>query len=33
MAAATDKSILGVSLPEMRQGIAAFLAKRQATWS
>lgn len=33
MAAATDKSILGVSLPDMRQGIAAFLAKRQATWS
>lgn len=33
MAAATDKSILGVSLPEMRQGIAAFLAKRKATWS
>jgi enoyl-CoA hydratase/carnithine racemase len=33
MAAATDKAILGVSLPEMRHGIAAFLAKRPATWS
>lgn len=33
MAAATDKSVLGVSLPEMRRGIAAFLAKREANWS
>jgi enoyl-CoA hydratase/carnithine racemase len=33
MAAATDRSVLGVSLPEMRQGIAAFLAKRGATRS
>ena len=33
MAAATDRSILGVSLPEMRQGVAAFLAKRGATRS
>jgi enoyl-CoA hydratase/carnithine racemase len=33
MAAATDKAILGVSVPEMRQGIAAFLAKRPAMWS
>jgi len=33
MAAATDKSILGIGLPEMRQGIAAFLDKRKAKWS
>lgn len=33
IAAATDKSILGVSLPEMRHGIAAFLAQREATRS
>ena len=33
MAAATDRSVLGVSLPEMRQGVAAFLAKRGATRS
>jgi len=33
IAAATDKSILGVSLPEMRKGIAAFLEKKKADWS
>jgi enoyl-CoA hydratase/carnithine racemase len=30
--AATDKSILGVSLPEMRKGIDAFLDKQKAKW-
>jgi methylglutaconyl-CoA hydratase len=33
MAAATGKSILGVGLPEMRKGIAAFLDKQKAKWS
>lgn len=33
IAAATDKAILGVGLPEMRQGVAAFLDKRNAQWS
>ncbi|MFO1323574.1 MAG: enoyl-CoA hydratase/isomerase family protein [Burkholderiales bacterium] len=33
MAAATDKAILGVGMPEMRQGIAAFLDKKPAKWS
>ena len=33
IAAATNKSILGVSLPEMRKGIAAFLDKQEAKWS
>ncbi len=33
IAAATDKSILSVGLPEMRRGIAAFLAKHEATGS
>jgi len=32
IAAATDKSILGVGLPEMRKGIAAFLDKQKAEW-
>jgi enoyl-CoA hydratase/carnithine racemase len=31
--AATDKAILGVSMPETRQGIGAFLDKRKAGWS
>jgi enoyl-CoA hydratase/carnithine racemase len=33
IAAATDKAILGVGRPEMRQGIEAFLHKRRADWS
>ena len=33
MAAATDKAIVGVSMPEMREGITAFLDKRKAKWS
>ena len=33
IAAATDKSILGVGLPEMRNGIAAFLDKQTPKWS
>ena len=33
IASATDKAILGVSLPEMREGITAFLDKRKAKWS
>ena len=33
IAAATDKSILGVSMPEMREGIKAFIDKRKAKWS
>ena len=33
MAAATDKSILGISTPEMRKGITAFLEKRKEKWS
>ncbi len=33
MAAATDKAILGVSMPEMRAGISAFLDKKAADWS
>ena len=33
MAAATDKAILGIGMPEMREGITAFLDKRKAKWS
>ena len=33
IAAATDKAILGVGMPEMRDGIAAFLDKRRPNWS
>jgi enoyl-CoA hydratase/carnithine racemase len=33
MAAATDKAILGVGRPEMREGISAFLDKKTANWS
>lgn len=33
MTVATDKSILGVGLPDMRKGIAAFLDKKEADWS
>lgn len=33
LAAATDKHILGVAMPEMREGVAAFLDKREADWS
>jgi methylglutaconyl-CoA hydratase len=33
IAAATDKSILGIGSPEMRKGIAAFLDKQKAKWS
>ena len=33
IAAATDKSILGVGMPEMQKGITAFLDKRKAEWS
>jgi enoyl-CoA hydratase/carnithine racemase len=33
IAAATDKAILGVGMPEMRKGIAAFLDKQKAQWS
>ncbi len=33
MTAATDKSILGVGLPDMRKGIAAFIDKQKANWS
>lgn len=33
MAVATDKAILGVGMPEMRKGIAAFLDKKAAKWS
>jgi enoyl-CoA hydratase/carnithine racemase len=33
MAAATDKAALGVSMPESKRGIAAFLENRQAEWS
>lgn len=32
IAAATDKSILGVGLPEMRKGIDAFLDKQKTKW-
>ena len=32
LAAATDKHILGIGLPEMREGVAAFLDKRKADW-
>ena len=32
IAAATDKSIVGVGLPDMRKGIAAFLDKEKANW-
>jgi enoyl-CoA hydratase/carnithine racemase len=32
IAAATDKSILGIGSPEMRKGIAAFLDKQNAKW-
>jgi hypothetical protein len=32
IAAATDKAILGVGLPEMRNGIAAFLDKQKPAW-
>jgi enoyl-CoA hydratase/carnithine racemase len=33
IAAATDKHILGVGMPDMRKGIAAFLDKQKAKWS
>jgi enoyl-CoA hydratase/carnithine racemase len=33
IAAATDKAILGVSMPETRQGISAFLDKKPAKWA
>jgi enoyl-CoA hydratase/carnithine racemase len=33
IAAATDKAILGVSMPETRKGISAFLDKKAADWS
>lgn len=33
MAAATEKAIQGVTLPDMRAGIAAFLEKRKPGWS
>lgn len=33
IAAATDKAILGVGMPEMRKGIAAFLDKRRPDWT
>lgn len=32
IAAATDKAILGVGMPETRKGISAFLDKRSADW-
>jgi enoyl-CoA hydratase/carnithine racemase len=33
IAAATEKHILGIGMPETLQGIAAFLDKRKASWS
>ena len=33
IAAATDKHVLGVGMPDMRKGIAAFLDKKKAKWS
>jgi enoyl-CoA hydratase/carnithine racemase len=33
LTAATDKAILGVGMPETRQGIAAFLDKKSPDWS
>jgi len=33
MAAATEKAVLGVGSPEMRNGIDAFLDKQEAKWS
>jgi enoyl-CoA hydratase/carnithine racemase len=33
MTAATDKHILGIGMPEMRQGLSAFVEKRSAKWS
>lgn len=33
IAAATEKHVLGIGMPETRQGIAAFLDKRKANWS
>jgi enoyl-CoA hydratase/carnithine racemase len=29
----TDKAILGISMPEMKEGISAFLDKKSAQWS
>jgi hypothetical protein len=33
MAAATDKAILGVGMPETRAGLSAFIDKKAANWS
>jgi len=33
MAASTDKHVLGTGSPEIRQGIGAFLDKRNASWT